>query len=84
MNGRGDRDRGLLGLGLVLIVLGLLFFGAETMRFDWEQYGWPIYVIAPGLFLLVAGLASGGEGGLGLAIPGGIVTAVGLLLAYQR
>jgi len=41
-------------------------------------------VIVPGLFLLVAGLAIPSEAGLGIVIPGAIVTTVGLILAFQQ
>ena len=43
-------------------------------------YGWPLYVIIPGITLLVVGFISLGSGAL---IPGGIVTVTGLVIAYQ-
>jgi hypothetical protein len=83
-----DRDRGgehgTLVLGVLLIVLGCLFLASEQFSIEWDRYGWPVFVIAPGLVLLVLGLAIPGEAGLGLAIPGGIVTTVGLILALQN
>lgn len=83
-----DRDRGgehgMLALGVLLIVLGGFFLASEQLNVDWERYGWPVFVIVPGLVLLVLGLAIPGEAGLGLAIPGGIVTTVGLILAFQN
>ena len=83
-----DRDRGgehgRLVLGVLLIVLGGLFLASEQFNVDWDRYGWPVFVIVPGLVLLVLGLAIPGEAGLGLAIPGGIVTTVGLILAFQN
>jgi len=42
-----------------------------------------MFVIVPGVALLVLGLAVPSEGGLGMAIPGGIVLTVGLILAFQ-
>jgi len=78
-----DRQRGRAIVGLLLILLGLFFLASEQFGSDLGQYGWPIFVIAPGVFLLVVGLAIPHEGGLGAAIPGGLVTSVGLVLAFQ-
>ena len=80
----GDGEHGMLGFGLLLIVLGALFLATEQFNLDLAHYGWPTFVIVPGLVLLVAGLAIPNEAGLGLAIPGGIVTTVGLILAFQE
>ena len=85
--GRNDRDddsrRGTIVVGMLLVLLGIYFLASEQLKIDVGRYGWPIFVIAPGLFLLVVGLAIPHEGGLGAAIPGGIITAVGLVLAVQ-
>ncbi|MGD0121989.1 MAG: hypothetical protein ABSC46_05470 [Candidatus Limnocylindrales bacterium] len=85
---RGDRSdddarRGSLVVGLLLVLLGIFFLASEQLRFDVGRDGWPIFVIAPGVFLLLVGLAIPHEGGLGAAIPGGIITTVGLILAAQ-
>ena len=45
---------------------------------------WPLYVIVPGLVLLIVGLVVRQEPGLGLTIAGSIVTTVGLVLLYQE
>jgi hypothetical protein len=83
--GRGrDGERGAMWFGVLLIVLGALFLAGEQLNIDWERYGWPVFVIVPGVVLLVLGLAIPNEAGLGFAIPGGIVTTVGLLLLYQN
>jgi hypothetical protein len=47
---------------------------------DLTQYGWPLFVIVPGLTLLVVGFVGGGAGA---SVPGGMVTMLGLVLAYQ-
>jgi hypothetical protein len=86
-NGWQDRDRGRersgLAIGVLLIVLGLLFLAGEELHIDWSGYGWPMWVIVPGAVMLVLGLAIPNEAGLGLAIPGGIIATVGLILAFQ-
>ena len=40
-------------------------------------------MLAPGIVLFAAGVAVGGKAGLGLAIPGGIVSMVGVVLTFQ-
>lgn len=79
-DGRG----GTAVVGLLLVAVGLLFLGSELLGADLGRFGWPVFVIAPGLFLLVMGLAIPHEGGLGAAIPGGIMVSVGLVLAFQN
>ncbi len=79
-----DRGRGGLAFGVVLIALGALLLVSEQLNVDVAHYGWPAFVIVPGLIMLVVGLAIPSEGGLGLAIPGGIVTTVGGILAFQQ
>jgi len=80
---RGGPDAGGVVLGLLLILAGAAFLVSNVTGFDIGRYGWPIFIIGPGLFLLILGLAVPGEGGLGAAIPGGLLTSVGLLLAFQ-
>jgi hypothetical protein len=79
----GGRNRGTLAVGLCLVLLGAFFLASEQFGVDLGRYGWPMFVIVPGVFLLLTGLAISHEGGLGAAIPGGIITTVGLILAFQ-
>jgi hypothetical protein len=79
----GDRNRGTLVVGLFLVLLGVSFLASEQFGVDIGRYGWPMFVIVPGVFLVLLGLAIPNEGGLGAAIPGGIITTVGLVLAFQ-
>ena len=67
-------------LGIVLVVVGLFALGVVEFGVDLTQYGWPLFVIIPGLTLLVIGFLGGG---VGASVPGGIVTMLGLVLAYQ-
>jgi hypothetical protein len=82
----GER-RAYLVLGALLVAAGLGWLVARTAGVDLGTVvgtlGWPLFVIAPGVVLLVLGLASPREPGQGLAVAGTIVTSVGLLLAYQ-
>jgi hypothetical protein len=47
------------------------------------EIGWPAWVILPGIALLIAAFAVPAPGGSGLAAVGGIVAAVGAVLAVQ-
>ena len=73
-------SRGAFMVGALLIVLGA---AALVVRVSGVNIGWPVWVILPGLALLVAAFALPEPGGSGLAAAGGIVTAVGTLLAVQ-
>ena len=70
-----------LALGLVLVVVGIFFLIMRLFSVDLSSYGWPLYVIIPGLTLLIVGFVSLGTGAL---VPGGIVTMTGLILAYAE
>jgi hypothetical protein len=69
-----------MALGVVLVVVGIFALGVVVFGIDLTQYGWPLFVIIPGLTLLVVGFVGGG---VGASVPGGIVTMLGLVLAYQ-
>jgi hypothetical protein len=62
------------------VVVGLFALLVAFAGVDLTQYGWPLFVIVPGLTLLVVGFVGVGQGA---SIPGGVVTVLGLLLAYQ-
>ncbi len=85
-SGRGSRLAGLL-LGFLLVAGGIALLVAQLsgfdIRFDLGEYGWPMFVILPGLALLVVGLVLDDEPGIGLTITGSIITTVGLVLSYQ-
>jgi hypothetical protein len=70
-----------VALGVVLVVVGVFYLLVQIYGIDLSSFGWPLFVIIPGLTLLIVGFISLGTGA---AIPGGIVTMVGLVLAYQN
>ncbi len=69
--------------GIVLVGLGVLFLVQQAIGFDLGRYGWPLFVMLPGLALLAA-FALGPRGAAGLAVPGCVVTMVGMILAIQN
>jgi hypothetical protein len=70
-----------VALGVVLVVVGLFYLLVQVAAVDLSSFGWPLIVIIPGVTLLIVGFISLGTGA---AIPGGILTMVGLVLAYQN
>ncbi len=69
------------GIGLVLIVVGVLVLIGRSV--DVGAVAWPLFVILPGVILLGAAFL-GGEDATPLAIPGSIVTTIGLILFFQN
>jgi hypothetical protein len=70
-------------VGAVLVGVGLLFLAQQLLGLNLGRYGWPLLVLVPGLALLAA-FVFGGRGAAGLAVPGCVVTTVGLILLVQN
>jgi hypothetical protein len=81
--GRNQAERGTVILGLVLVVIGALALLGQALSIDILGLGWPLFVLIPGIVMFAGGVAIGGRAGLGLAIPGGIVTMAGAVLSAQ-
>lgn len=71
--------RASLIVGLALVGLGVLFLLQQL--FDWSVWDalWPVIIIAFG-GLFFAGMVAGGKGAGPLAIPGSIITVIGVIL----
>lgn len=69
-----DRDK---VVGIALIVLGALFLIGRGM--DVGRFAWPLFVLVPGIIMLVSAFI-GRRDAAGLAVPGAIVTTIGLVL----
>ncbi len=78
-----SRDWSLL-LGAALVALGILLLLGQVLNVDLAEFGWPFFVIAPGVLLLLLAFALRGRSGAWLVFPGSIVTVTGLLLLYQN
>jgi hypothetical protein len=76
-------QRGTWVLGLLLIVVGGLLLVGQLLGFNFWSLAWPLFIIGPGALLLVTAFL-GGRKTSGLAVPGCIVSMVGLLLWYQN
>ena len=69
-----------IALGVVFVVLGLFALLVQFTGFD-AGGSWPLFVVIPGVTLLLVGYVSLGTGAL---IPGAILTVIGLILAYMN
>ena len=84
-DGGGRRRRDLeAALGGLLLLLGLLVLAGQALDLELGEIGWPFFVILPGLGLLGLGLTGSGRPGEVLAMAGGVVTMVGLVLLVQN
>lgn len=72
-------SRGSLVLGLALIGLGVLFLAQQVFNFNFWDWLWPLLIVGSG-GLFFAGMFAGGKPAAGLAIPGSIITTVGLIV----
>jgi len=74
---------GALVGGTLLIASGLLSLANQVFRgFNWGLL-WPFMVIGVGILFFVA-MFAGGKQAAGFAIPGTIVSGVGLVLLFQN
>jgi hypothetical protein len=69
--------------GVLLILLGFLFLFLQLFEFNiWGEL-WPALVIGVGLLFFLAMLVTG-RGSGALAIPGSVITMVGLILLFNN
>jgi hypothetical protein len=79
-----QRNAGSLVGGGLLIIFGLLALLGQLFRgFNFWNTFWPFFIIGFGLLFFV-GMFAGGRSVSGLAIPGAIITTIGLMLFYQN
>ena len=79
---RRSNTGGLVG-GSILIGLGALFLLAQFFGFAAWAYVWPLAIVGMGILFFV-GMLAGGKSAGGLAVPGTILSAIGLVLLFQN
>jgi hypothetical protein len=73
-----------LFLGMLLILIGVVFLIDLLLpNYKIMGFGWPIIVILLGLIFFI-GMLIAREKGVGLAIPGALITSLGFLLFLQN
>jgi hypothetical protein len=74
-------------LGLLLVALGVVVLVARQIGVDVPgaigSWGWPLFIIIPGVVLLAVSLVPAPPNGIGFAVAGAVITTVGSLLLYQ-
>ncbi len=70
-------------LGMVLVITGGVFLADQFLPFRIMSFFWPLLIVLPGLTFLM-GMLTAGRRGAGLAIPGAVITTIGLLLFLQN
>lgn len=83
MNNARTNNVASLALGVILILAGLMFLVGQFLGARFWEAAWPFVILVPGLLLFV-GMVVGGKSAGGLAIPGSIVTTLGLLMLFQN
>jgi hypothetical protein len=78
----GPAPAGLV-IGLILVVAGAIILVGRLTDFSLGVPAWPLWLIVPGVAMVVGSFAIPPRGGLGLAIPGAILTMVGVVLLFQ-
>ena len=78
-----QRHAGPLLGGALLIAFGVLALLGQLFRGSFWNVFWPFFIIGIGGMFFV-GMIAGGKSVSGLAIPGTIVTVIGLMLLYQN
>jgi len=76
-----DRNKPSVIIGALLIAFGVLVFLGEIFKSIIFQF-WPLFIVAAGLMFFIAMFVAGKSTGF-LAIPGSIITTIGLILFYQ-
>ena len=70
--------------GIVMITIGAIAWALTAADIDPSQWlggsGWTLFILIPGLILLVGGLLARDEPAVGLTIAGSIVTTIALML----
>ena len=72
-----------LFFGLALIGLGGLLLAGEVFHLNFWGLLWPFFIIGPGVLIFALSLLEG-DGEEALAIIGGIISTVGLILFFQN
>lgn len=79
-----SNSQGTLVLGVLLVLLGGGFLVTRLVDLRFVGATWPLWIVAVGAAMLVASVTIRTRAGLGLAVPGGIVLMVGLVLTVQE
>jgi hypothetical protein len=77
------KNRNTRGFGLALIIVGLLFLLSQFLNTVMGVFTWPFAIIVPGVLSLVAAFTFRASVPV-LAVPGSVVSMIGLILFAQN
>jgi hypothetical protein len=80
---RGPASGGLV-IGIIFVVVGGIVLVGQVLDVTLGANAWPLWIIVPGIAMVLGSFAIPRRGGLGLAIPGAMLTMVGLVLWVQE
>ena len=80
---RAAQRQPALVIGLILVIIGAVVLLTRVTDLSLGADAWPLWIVVPGVAMLLASFAVPPRGGLGLAVPGAIVATVGLVLWFQ-
>lgn len=72
-----------LVVGLILIIIGAVVLVTRVTDVALGADAWPLWIVVPGVAMLLASFAVPPRGGVGLAVAGAIIATVGLVLWFQ-
>lgn len=81
--GRGKEFAGSIVGGIILIGFGVVFLLDEFLNVDVWHYAWPFLILVAGLLCFAMMMLRGREAAR-LAIPGSILSMLGLIFVYQN
>jgi hypothetical protein len=70
--------------GVILVIIGAALLVSRFVDLSFGGVTWPLWIVVPGVAMLVGSFFTPPRGGLGLAVPGTIITIVGLVLWVQE
>lgn len=73
-----------MAAGIVLVVIGAAVLAERLLERQLGAPAWPVWMVVPGIAMLVGSLFIPSRGGLGLAVPGAILAIVGGILWFQE
>lgn len=80
-NRRSPSDAGVVW-GILFVLAGIFFLILRSAPTEVGQFGWPFFILVPGLVLLFIGATV--KGVSGLVVPGSVASVVALILAVQN
>ena len=82
-DGRDGPSSAGLVIGIILVVGGAIVLLGRATDLTLGPTAWPLWLIVPGVAMVVGSFAIPPRGGLGLAIPGAILAMIGVVLWFQ-